>query len=143
MDYRYGSHAVYQIEYHFVWVTKYRYPVLRGDVAERVRELVRQTCDAFEIRMVRGVVSKDHVHILVSAPPTLAPSEIMRRIKGRTSSLLFEDFPHIKKRYGGRHFWARGYFCATVGQMTEEMIQNYLEHHFEPNPDDDFRMEPE
>jgi putative transposase len=101
MDYRYGSHTVYQIEYHFVWVTKYRYPVLRGDVAERVRELVRQTCDAFEIRMVRGVVSKDHVHILVSAPPTLAPSEIMRRIKGRTSSLLFEDFPHIKKRYGG------------------------------------------
>ena len=143
MDYRYGSHTVYQIEYHFVWVTKYRYPVLRGDVAERVRELVRQTCDAFEIRMVRGVVSKDHVHILVSTPPTLAPSEIMRRIKGRTSSHLFEDFPHIKKRYGGRHFWARGYFCATVGQMTEEMIQNYLEHHFEPNPDDDFRMEPE
>ena len=143
MDYRYGSHTVYQIEYHFVWVTEYRYPVLRGDVAERVRELVRQTCDAFEIRMVRGVVSKDHVHILVSAPPALAPSEVMRRIKGRTSSLLFEDFPHIKKGYGGRHFWARGYFCATVGQMTEEMIQNYLEHHFEPNPDDDFRMEPE
>lgn len=113
MDYRYGSHTVYQIEYHFVWVTKYRYPVLRGDVAERVRELVRQTCDAFEIRMVRGVVSKDHVHILVSAPPTLAPSEIMRRIKGRTSSLLFEDFPHIKKRYGGRHFWARGYFWLS------------------------------
>lgn len=76
MDYRYGSHTVYQLEYHFVWVTKYRYPVLRGDVAERVRELVRQTCDAFEIRIVRGVVSKDHVHILVSAPPTLAPSEI-------------------------------------------------------------------
>ena len=143
MDYRYGSHTVYQIEYHFVWVTKYRYPVLRGDVAERVRELVRQTCDAFEIRMVRGVVSKDHVHILVSAPPTLAPSEIMRRIKGRTSRHLVEDFPHIKKRYWGRHFWARGSFCATVGQMTEAMIQNYLEHHFEPNPDDDFRMEPE
>jgi putative transposase len=81
MDYRYGSHTVYQIEYHFVWVTKYRYKVLRGEVAERVRELVRQTCEAFEIRIVRGVVSKDHVPILVSAPPNLAPSEIMRRIK--------------------------------------------------------------
>ena len=82
MDYRHGSHTVFQIEYHFVWVTKYRYKVLTGEVALRVRELVRQTCEAFEIRIVRGVVSADHVHILVSAPPELAPSEIMRRIKG-------------------------------------------------------------
>jgi len=66
-------------------VTKYRYKILTGDIAERVRELVRQTCEAFEIRIVKGVVSKDHVYILVSAPPTMAPSEIMRRIKGRTS----------------------------------------------------------
>ena len=102
MDYRYGSHTVYQIEYHFVWVTKYRYKVLTGEVASRVRELVRETCEAFEIRIVRGVVSKEHVHILV-----------------------------------------RGYFCATVGQMTEEMIQQYLEHHFEPNPNDEFKMEPD
>ena len=85
MDYRYGSHTVFQIEYHFVWVTKYRYKVLSGEVAERVRELVRQTCDAFEIRIVRGVVSKDHVHILV---------------------------------------------------------QRYLEHHFEPDPARDFRVDP-
>ncbi len=81
--------------------------------------------------------------LLVSCPPTLAPSEVMRRIKGRTSSKLFEEFPHVKKRYWGRHFWARGYFCATVGQMTEQMIQHYLEHHFEPNPNDNFMMEPD
>jgi putative transposase len=101
MDYRYGSHTVYNIEYHFVWVTKYRYKVLTGDVALRVRELVRQTCDIFEIKILQGVVSKDHVHILVSAPPNMAPSEIMRRIKGRTSSKLFEEFPMLKKRYWG------------------------------------------
>ena len=106
MEYRYGSHTVFQrgwpraIEYHFVWVTKYRYKVLSGDIAERVRELVRETCvasrqgllpEAFEIRIVKGVVSKDHVHILVSCAPTMAPSEIMRRIKGRMSSKLFES----------------------------------------------------
>lgn len=101
MEYRYGSHTVFQIEYHFVWVTKYRYKVLKGEVAERVRELVRQTCEAFELRIIRGVVSKDHVHILVSAPPTMAPSEIMRRIKGRSSSYLFVEFPHVKKRLLG------------------------------------------
>lgn len=141
MKYRYGSHRAYDIKYHFVWVTKYRYQILTGDVALRVRELVRQTCEAFEIHILKGVVSKDHVHILVSAPPTMAPSEIMRRIKGRASSKLFEEFPLLKKRYWGRHFWARGYFCVTVGEMTEEMIQDYLDHHFEPNPDDNFRTE--
>ena len=96
MDYRYGSHTVFQIEYHFVWVTKYRYKLLTGDIGERLKELIRQTCQAFEIRIISGVISKDHVHILVSAPPNMAPSEIMRRIKGRTSSHLFEEFPHLK-----------------------------------------------
>ena len=52
MEYRYGSHTVFQREYHFVWVTKYRYQVLKGEVGERVRELVRQTCEAFEIRII-------------------------------------------------------------------------------------------
>ncbi len=59
MDYRYGSHTVFNIEYHFVWVTKYRYQVLKADVAVRVRELVRQTCDIFEIRILKGVISTD------------------------------------------------------------------------------------
>ncbi len=107
MDYRYGSHTVYQIEYHFVWVTKYRYKVLTGEVAERVRELVRQTCEAFEIKIVSGVVRKDHVHILVSYPPEMAPSEIMRRIKGRTSSYLYAEFPHLKKRGTGAGIFGR------------------------------------
>ena len=141
MDYRTRSHTVYNIEYHFVWVTKYRYKVLTGDVAVRVRELVRQTCEALEIRILKGVVSLDHVHILVSAPPTLAPSEIMRRIKGRSAEKLFEEFPVLRKRYWGQHFWARGYFCSTVGQVTEEMIMTYLEHHFAADPNDDFRTE--
>ena len=143
MDYRYGSHTVYTIEYHFVWVTKYRYKVLVGEIGIRVRDLVRQFCEANEIQILKGVVSKDHVHILVSAPPHIAPSDIMRRIKGRSSSKLFDEFPHIKKRYWGRHFWARGYFCATVGQMTEEMIKEYLDHHFEPKNDDGFQIEPD
>ncbi len=141
MKYRYGSHTVYNIEYHFVWVTKYRYRVLKGDIALRLRELVRQTCEAFEIEIKSGVVSNDHVHIMVSAPPHLAPSEIMRRVKGRSAKKLFEEFPVLKKRYWGKHFWARGYFCVTVGQMTEEMIANYLEHHFESNPNDNFKAE--
>ena len=74
MDYRYGSHTVYYIDYHFVWVTKYRYKMLTVEVASRVRELVRETYEAFEIRIVKGVVSKDHIHILISCPRIWSPA---------------------------------------------------------------------
>ena len=116
MKYRYGSHTKYNIEYHFVWVTKYRYKILTGEVGQRLRDFVRHTCAVHEIEILRGVVSKEHVHILVSSPPQIAPSKIMSRIKGRSASKLFEEFPSLKKRYWGRHLWARGYFCATVGK---------------------------
>ena len=136
MSYRQGSHTKYRIEYHFVWVTKYRYHLLEGELALRVRELVRQICQQFEIRIIKGVVSKDHIHILVSAPPTLSPADIMRRIKGRTSIKIFEEFPHVKKRYWGRHFWARGYFCVTSGELTKEAIKDYLEFAQKHQPTD-------
>lgn len=141
MEYRTGSHTKYKIEYHFVWVTKYRYQVLTGDVAFRLRELTRQICERLEIKILRGVVSKDHVHLLVSSPPDISPSEIMRRIKGWTAQKLFEEYPQLKKRYWGRHFWARGYFCVTAGELTKEMIKEYLEHHFERSHNDDFDVE--
>ena len=142
MEYRQGSHTRYKVEYHFVFVTKYRYQVLQGDIALRVRELVRQVCERFEIRIFRGVVSKDHVHILVSAPPDIAPSEIMRWVKGRILAKIFEEYPGLKKRYWGRHFWACGYFCVTAGELTKEMIEEYLSHHFERAPHDGFDIEP-
>jgi len=123
MDYRYGSHTVFKIQYHFVFVAKYRYQVLQGDVGLKVRELVRQTCNAFEIENSKRVVSKDHVHLLVSAPPNMAASEIMRRIKGCSFAKLFDSFPDLKKKYLGHHFWARGYFSVTSGDVTEEMIK--------------------
>ena len=141
MKYRQGSHTKYKIEYHFVWVTKYRYKVLVGDVGLRVRELVRQTCESLEIEILRGVVSNDHVHLLISAPPTISPSDIMRRIKGKSSTKLFQEYPLLKKRYWGQHFWARGYFCITAGELTKEMIKEYLEHHFERKPNDNFDVE--
>ena len=141
MEYRYGSHTVYKIRYHFVFVAKYRYQVLVEEIGLKVRGLIRQTCHAFEIEILKGVVSKDHVHLFVSAPLNMSPSEIMRRIKGRSLLKLFESFPELKKRFWGRHFWARGYFCVTAGELTEEMIKDYLEHHFEPRVDDNFRTE--
>ena len=115
MEYRKGSHTAYNIQYHFVWVTKYRYHVLEGEVKLRVREIIRQICQQHELLIEQGDVSKDHVHSLVSAPTHMSASQIMQKIKGRSSRMLQQEFPHLKKRYWGRHIWARGYFCATVG----------------------------
>ena len=141
VEYRKGPHTVYDIQYHFVWVTKYRYHVLRGPVAERARELIRQSCMSRDIKILRGHVSKDHVHLLVSCPPGLAPAKVMQYLKGRSSKMLQDEFPHLKKRYWGRHFWARGYFCATVGAVTEEQIHGYIEKHDTEPPPENFRIE--
>ena len=81
------------------------------------------------------------IQLICPALPTIAPSEIMRRIKGRSASKLLEDFPKLRKRFWGRHFWARSYFCVSSGQITDKMIKTYLEHHFEPKKDDDLRTE--
>ena len=141
MEYRKGSHTVYNIQYHFVWVTKYRYHVLAGEVKLRVREIIRQICQQHDLLIEQGHVSKDHVHILVSAPTHMSASQIMQKIKGRSSRMLQQEFPHLKKRYWGQHIWARGYFCTTVGQVTDQMIRDYIEGHVGKSPDDSFTVD--
>ena len=128
MEYKKGSHTVYDIEYHFVWATKYRYKVLKGQIAERLREILRQGCQAHGLTIIRGNVGRDHVHMLLSCPPTLAPSKIMQLLKGRSSKMMQEEFEELRKRYWGQHLWATGYFCRTVGAVTEEMIKGYIEN---------------
>ena len=138
-DYKKGSHTVYDIKYHFVWITKYRYPVLTGAVALRARELLRQGCEANNLRILKGSVGKDHIHMLLSCPTTMAPSEIAQKLKERTSRILQEEFPELRKRYWGQHMWGRGYFCGTVGEVDQKTIENYIEHQGEED-DDNFTV---
>ena len=135
-EYRSGSHTVSRLTAHLVWVTKYRYHVLKGDIQVRCRDLIRQICEAEDVKILKGVVSKDHVHLHIEYPPKKSISEIMKAIKGRTSRLIQEEFPELKKRYWGRHFWATGYGVWSTGNITDEMIQQYLAHH-ENRPDND------
>ena len=139
VDYRKGPHTVYDIKYHLVWVTKYRYKVMKGDVALRVRDLIRKIVERNDVRIIRGHVSQDHVHLFVSAPPQLSVSKLMQYVKGKSSRRLQEEYPSLGKRYWGRHLWARGYFCATSGTVTDEMIEAYLEKH-SGTPDDTFTV---
>ena len=126
-EYQTGGHAKDDIKYQLVWITKYRDKILQGEVAERARELIRQTCQLREVQIVRGAVSADHVHMLVSAPPQLAPSKLVQYIQGRSSRRLQDEFPHLRKRYWGQHLWGRGYFCATVGAVDEQTVREYIE----------------
>ena len=124
---RKGSHTQYDIKYHIVWITKYRYKVLRGKIAFRLRELIRQGCEARNIIIVKGSISSDHVHMLVSCPPNISVSDMMQYLKGRSSKKLQEEFPELKKKYWGQHLWAIGYFCRSVGTVTDEIIKEYIE----------------
>ena len=134
-EYCEGAHTVYDIKYPLVWVTKYRYQVLRGEVAERVRDIIREVCMAHEITIVKGHVSRDHVHLFVSAPPRLSVLRMVQYIKGKSSTQLQQEYPALLKRYWGRHLWARGYFCASSGTVTDEMIKAYIEQQKFPRGD--------
>jgi putative transposase len=142
-EYGKGAHTVYDVEYHLVWVTKYRYHILTGEIALRARELIRQTCEARNLTILSGHVSKDHIHLHISSPPELAPSKVVQYIKGRSSRLIQQEFPHLRKRYWGKHLWARGYFCASVGKVTEKMIAAYIEHQERAQSKDVFKVSEE
>jgi putative transposase len=143
-QYRKASHSVYDLKYHIVWITKYRKPVLRREIGTRVRELVRMICASLDVEIVKGNISRDHVHLLVSVPPTLAVSRLVQRMKGLTSRRLLEENKGLNKAFWGRHLWGRGYFVASVGNVSEEMIAQYIENQqdMERTEDADFKVEP-
>ena len=139
---RRGTHSVHQLHVHLVWSTKYRYKVLQGEIQVRCRDLIRQTCDSLDVQILKGVVSKDHVHLHVSYVPKLSVSDLVRRLKGRSAKILLEEYSELRRRYYGGHFWGIGYGAWSSGNITDEMIQEYLEHHREgPNSDQNFILE--
>ena len=138
--YKSGSHTRYDIKYHIVWITKYRKPIMIGPVAERLRELIRQMCQQNEVTNLKGHISKDHLHILVSSSPSLAVSKLVQKMKGASSHKMFEEFAHLRKQYWGQHLWSRGYLVATTGTVTDEIIKEYIDHQDSETPDNDFRI---
>ena len=126
---RHGHHTLTRLTVHLVWVTKYRYKVLTGDIQKRCREILIQICDAEDVQILKGAVSIDHVHLHIEYPPKLSVSDIMKSFKGRTSHHLQDEFPPLKKRYWGNHFWSIGYGAWSTGNVTEDMIQKYIAGH--------------
>jgi len=125
--YRTTSHSKYDLKVHLVFIPKYRKRIMTGQIGIKVRDLIRQIAIENDIEVISGKVAPDHVHIFVSYPPHLSISEMMQKIKGKSSYKIMASFPDLKKVYWGRHFWARGYLAVSSGNITDEMIQEYIE----------------
>ncbi|WP_341794341.1 IS200/IS605 family transposase [Rickettsia endosymbiont of Rhinocyllus conicus] len=123
------SHTVYYHRYHIVWITKYRYKVLTYDIKKRVREIIAVVAEELNIKIENGVISSDHIHIFANIPPHIKVSEFVQKAKGRSSKKIQEEFPILRKKYWGRHLWARGYFSSTSGNVTDDMINEYINRH--------------
>lgn len=141
-EYRKGAHTIFNIQVHLAWITKYRYKVLKGDIGQRTKILIRQICVENGVEIISGAVAPDHVHLLLSIDPSIALSTLVKYLKGKSSRKLQMEFPELKKRYWGQHLWARGYFAVSTGNVTTDMIRHYLEYHFEGKEGpDSFRVE--
>ena len=112
-EYRRGAHTVFETHLHLVWITKYLRPALTGQVALRVRDLIRDICGQHEVKIVKGHVSKEHVHLFVSIPLRVTISRLLQWLKGKTAHHLLAEFPHLKKQFWERHLWAENTSAAV------------------------------
>ncbi len=142
-NYRRSSHSVYDIKFHVVWITKYRRPILEGEIAQRVRDIIREICKHLDVEILKGHVSKDHVHLFVSVPPHLSVSHLVQSIKGKSSWKMMAEFKTLSRKFWGRHMWARGYFVASSGNVTDEVIMQYIQLQGKEPEDGDFKVDHE
>ena len=124
-DFKRLAHAVWQCKYHIVWCPKYRFRILKGEVGESVRVIIKQLCEWKKVEILEGNVQADHIHLVLSFPPKYAISEVVGFLKGKSAIKMFDMHSELKKRFWGRHFWAKGYCVSTVG-LNEEQIRKYV-----------------
>jgi putative transposase len=139
--FRRTAHTRFDIKFHLVWITKYRKTLLRGDVGLRLRQIVRTICAELEVEILKVHDSQDHVHLFVSCPPHVSASYLMQRVKGKSSRILLREYSHLNKACWGRHLWATGFFVASSGNVTDEVIMQYIETQELTKEDDDFRVD--
>ena len=124
-DFKKLSHAVWECKYHLVWCPKYRFRIMKGEIGRSVRDIIKQLCEWKKVEILAGNVQIDHIHLVVSIPPKHSVSEFVGFLKGKSAIKMFDLYPSLKRRYWGRHFWAKGYCVSTVG-LDEEQITKYV-----------------
>ena len=122
------SHCVYNINYHIVFCPKYRHKIIKSKVEYTVKQTIQEICTNYGYTLIQMETMPDYLHIFHSAPPTVAPTEIVRKLKSITANRIFAAFPWLKKRYfWGSGLWSRGYYIGTAGNVSAETIRKYIE----------------
>ena len=119
------SHTIYECKYHVVWVPKYRFRIMEGRIRYYVRDVIRRLCEWKKLEILEGNVRKDHIHLVLEIPPHTSVSKAIGYLKGKSAIKVFNRFSDIRKKYWGRHFWAKGYCVSTVG-LDEGRIRKYV-----------------
>lgn len=125
-DVTHGRRYVYSLQYHIVWVTKYRKPIFTGSIEADVRQYLLETLQSLEMRPLAMEVMPDHIHLLVDCKPQLRLSDAVKILKGNTARWLFLKHPELKKQLWGGHLWNPSYFAATVSERTLEQVTQYI-----------------
>ena len=125
--YQLGAHTKHDLKVHLIWIPRYRKKALTGEVALRVRDLIWQIAMEHEIGILSGKVASDHIHVLVGYRPHVDIGRIVQWLKGICSRTLLPEFAHLRKTFWGRHLWARGYLAISAGNLTDEMVRDYIE----------------
>lgn len=120
------SHTRWNCTYHIVFIPKYRRKIMYGELKRELAEILKKLCEMKQVRLIEGKVCGNHVHMYVAIPPKMSVSEFMSYLKGKSSLMIFDRHPEYRTKGGNRHFWARGYYVATVGNVNEETIVEYI-----------------
>lgn len=120
------SHSLYECKYHVVFCPKYRYRMLKDEIATYVEQEIYRLCSQKDgVEVIELNIQLEHVHLVMWIPPKYAVSSVIGFLKGKLAIKIFKRFPQVGKQYWGRHFWSRGYCASTVG-IDEEMIVKYV-----------------
>ena len=126
MDNQSIQHTRWNCTYHIVFIPKYRRKIMYGETKRDLRDILKKLCEMKGVQIIEGKICVDHVHMYVAIPPKLAVSEFMSYLKGKSTLMLFDRHPEYRARKSDKHFWARGYYVATVGNVNEATIIEYI-----------------
>ena len=124
--YKSNRNMVYSCKYHIVWCPKYRRKVLVGDIAIRLKEIIRQVAKEMQVEIIEMEVVEDHIHLLCEIDPQLGVNKFVKTVKGRSSKILRSEFPHLKSKLPT--LWTNSYFVSTVGGAPLEVVKQYIEN---------------
>ena len=136
MDSKSLSHTTWKCQYHIVFIPKYRKKQLYGRLKEDVRDVLKTLCEYKKVEIVEGAVCSDHVHLCVCIPPKMSVSQFMGYLKGKSALMIYDKHPELGSKWN-KSFWARGYYVATVGNLTEEAIKKYIQEQSEESKKED------